>query len=892
MVAAVLRLVLPRDRREEILADLMDSHRDRLGRLDQTTARRLLWREAASLVAWRAKALLTGSGRSRRGSHRGASLRETTGPAVAQDLGQDLRFAVRSLARRPAFSLMAIAVMALGIGAPTTMFSLVDAAFLQDPEHVAEPDRLVRLHGVGGLEREVRYMGRAEVVHYAEGASALSGLAAYGGPSPVPYARAGRGVGQLDLGFVSHDYFDVLGTRMALGRDFLPEEEQAPGVHAVIVLSHGFWSRELGSDRGVVGGSLRIDDTPYTVVGVAPEGFAGVSWAEPDPDAWAPIAMYGTVARVPHMAWWEFVAGLDVTWLQAVGRLSPGATVDAAQAQLSARAESVPREAGAPEAGVLVSTSVLYQPAQEATLARLTWLFLGAVALVLVVAVANAALLLLSWTSTRSRELGIRAALGAGRVRMVRQVLVESLVLAAAGGALGVLVAFPLSGLAGDLLPFHLSASFQPGWAALAGGVVLTVLTALLAGLAPALGVSRVDPARALRSGRSGPLGARLRTALVVAQVALSVTLVSGAFLFGASALTARGQPLGFESANRLAVLVDFRARDYGAEEGRAFVDQALERLRGLPRVRAATAAYGIPFRGRWSTELPAAPGAHEGSGTFRLSLNMVSSDYFRVWGIPLVEGRALGPEDRGGGPLSIVVNETFAERYWPGQDPVGRVIERQSDRWQVVGIARDAVYRELGGETEPRAYLSLDQRWMPQTHFVIHTETDAGALAPDVRGALRELDPGLTFPWVGTMDAVLTEETARYDASAILVGLFALTALTLAAAGLYALLSFLVAHRTREIGIRIALGAGVGDVTTRMLGSLGRLVALGIGLGLGGFLLLRSFAESMVFGISTGSPVPPVLAALTLTLVGVLAAWGPTRRATRVDPLEAIREE
>lgn len=831
-------------------------------------------------------------------SRRGRSLRRGRVRLWLTELIQDLRFGARSLRARPAFATAAVLVLALGIGAPTTVFTLVDTLFFERPEHVEEPHRLLRVfrswapgEGGGALQH-------ADYVHYRENASTLAGLAAYGGGG-VASVRVGSGApDQLQLQHVSDNYFDVLGVSPALGRTFLASENETPGRDPVAVVSHGFWTRALGGDPDVVGGDMVLNGIPFTVIGVAPEGFRGISPVEEAPDAWVPLAMFGALNRIDEAdtAWWEVHPNFRSRWLDVVGRMAEGVTFASAAANLQALSGTLEDPHRDPQEGVLVSRQFLYRPAQEDTLRGLSRILLVAVGLVLLIAAANVAVLLLSRATTRYRELGIRTAMGAGRGRIVRQLVTESVLLGVVGGALGIATAFLLSDAAGSFLPLPVRTAFVPDGTVLAAAALLTLLTSVVVGLAPALHAIRLDPGDMIGDRSRGPGNRSSQGVLVVSQVALSLVLVTGAFLFARSFHAASSEDLGFDDESVLLARVDLQGLGYGDDEGRAFIREALDGLRTVPGVRAASTTNRVPFRGDWSTEFPAPDGATPNApdNTVLVGLNAVGPDYFDVMGIDIVAGRAIGPQDRPGGRPVLVVNETLAELLWPGADPVGRTFPELEEAYTVVGVARDATYYELGEEAWTQAYLPVLQRYEPVVNFLVEGqgEGDVTALVEPVQNVLRRLDPELAFGMTMTLESVVDDELARYEVSAVLVSLFGAIALALAAAGLYGVVSFTVSRRTRDIGVRMALGADRGVVARQVLGGGLKLAAAGIVLGVAGALLLGRFTEALLYGVRPSDPLPFAASCAALLAVTALACLLPARRATRVDPVEAIRTE
>jgi len=481
IVARLVSIVVPSHRRDEVLADLASSHRLRESRLGRRKADRYLYREVASLLFWRLRWW--------RGAHAARETASVTGTgsrSIGRDVVYDMRYGARALLRQPGFTLTAVAVLGLGIGAPATVFTLVNQIFLDPPEHITEPDRLIRLtrswapgQGGGALQN-------ADYVYYRDNASTLDGLAAYGEERMVAYTLDGNARDQLRVLFASDNFFDLLGVTPILGRAFLPEENRTPGTHPVVVLGHHFWKRALGGDSAIVGRTLTLGSAPYTVIGVTPEGFGAVSPIGEAPDAWVPIAMYGALTRANSTDWWERHPNMRSRWLVALGRLAPGVTFEAARANLLALGEALQFEGKSDEEGAFVQRQFLYSPRMEANLSNLSRMLLAVVGFVLAIAAANVAVLLLTRASARSREMEIRAALGAGRGRITRQIMVETLLLGILGGLLGIGLAFLLSDLAASFLPVQFVAEFRPSLKVMALASALSIATAMSVSLAPA----------------------------------------------------------------------------------------------------------------------------------------------------------------------------------------------------------------------------------------------------------------------------------------------------------------------------------------------------------------------------------------------------------------------
>ncbi|MGD2120717.1 MAG: ADOP family duplicated permease [Gemmatimonadota bacterium] len=823
-------------------------------------------------------------------------VREQRVGAGIESVIHDLRFGLRTLRRRPSFAWTAVAVLGVGIGAPSTVLTLVNDIFFQYPEQIVEPERVVRLtrsfgpgQGGGGA------IGNPDYLYYRDHTSTLSGLAAYGEFRAVAYSLDGKQHDQLDVLFVSDNYFDILGVPAYRGRTFLPEENGTPGTHPVAVVSHSFWVRAMGSDAGAVGRSILLAGAPYRVIGIAPEGFGSTSPVSRSPDVWVPIAMYGALTRASAMDWWQRVPNMKSRWLVGLGRLAPGMTYEAAKANLEALGEALEYEGKSEGEGAFLQRQFLYNPGLESTLTSLSRMLLAVVGIVFLVATFNAAVLLLSRAATRNREMGIRTALGAGRRRIARQILLETLLLGCAGGLVGLLLAYLLSDLAASLLPVQFVTEFRPDGRVLAAAAALSFLTTLGVGLLPALQSAGRDPGAGIQDRGDGPRPSRLRNTLVVGQVGLSLILVAGAILFGRSFLSARTQELGFATENQLVLQVALQELDYGPEENKAFVQDALDRIRELQGVDGAAATRMIPFQGDWSTDNEAPPGAqpNRDGNLIYTGLNAVSPGYFSLAGIPVVLGRSFERGDVGGSTPVAILNEALAEAIWPGQNPLGRALPITGDlSAEVIGVAQTASYYELGESPQPQTYLALNQFPQRSIHFLVESAGSATELAPVVQTVLREMEPRLVFRWVTTMASVVEDETARFQVSAILVAAFGLVALLLAATGLYGTVSFLVARRSRDIGIRMALGANRGRVAAEVMRFAMILTSLGLGLGLIGSVTLRRFTESLLFGIESTDPLPLLGACLVLLGVSVAAAVAPARNATRVDPVEAIRSE
>jgi len=799
----------------------------------------------------------------------------------------DIRFGLRSLKSAPATAGIAILALALGIGANTAIFSVVNGVLLK-PLPYPQPDRLVLLYASNPQAGYPRFSSSPpDFDDWRRQSRVFDGLAAMRMSSMNLTGRAEPEV--LDTGRVSADFFSLLRLRPFLGRVFRPDEDTDAGRH-VAFLSHGFWQRRFGGDPKVIGQSLSLDGESYTVVGVAPPGFDFPRKR----DLWLPLALdWAKENRGNH-------------FLSVVGRLRPGVPVGQAQAEMSGIAARLEKQYPGYDQGWGIVVLPLQQVVVEKIRPALLVL-LGVVAAVLLIACLNVANLLLARLAARGREISIRTALGAGRLRLIRQLLTESVLLALAGGALGLLLAFwgtrallalnpavipraEAIGLDGRVLVFTLA---------------LSVAAGLVFGLFPALQdpgahlhESLKEGGRAVAGGHRGRHARQLLALLEVA-IALVLLVVAGVLLHSFARLSAVDP--GFHPGGVLTLDVSPPRYKYPdpARLG-IFYRQLLERVRALPGVERAAASSPLPLSGRNNILIfevfgrPPAPADHPLTAVVR----SVSPDYFRTLGVRLVRGRLLDDHDTLEVPPSIVVNQTMAAKIWPGQDPLGQrlTFDDPTDKkalWQtVVGVVGDVKQQSLAEETSLEIDQAQAQVPAPYTTLVVRSGSDPQALATPIRRAVLGLDPDLPVFRVQTLDAVVAESLAQNRMSTALLGLFAALALVLAAVGVYGVISYSVAQRTHEMGIRMALGAARGDVLRLVIRQGMTLVAIGLGLGLLGAFFATRVISGLVFGVSPRDPVTFVLVPLALTLVALLANYLPARRATEVDPLVALRQE
>jgi len=811
-----------------------------------------------------------------------------------RNLWQDVRYGFRRLRKSPSFTALAIISLTLGIGANTAIFSLVNTVLLR-PLPVRQPEQLVQIYGTlhGGADYTIQsYLNYTD---YRDRNEVFSGVLAY---RFAPLSLSHGGANERVWGYLaSGNYFDVLGVQPVLGRGFLPEEDRTPGSHPVVVLSYGCWQRRFAADPSIVGRAIALNGHKFTVVGVAPEKFLGTEIAYA-PEMWVPMMMAKEIE--PGSAWLNSRSDDN---LFAVGRLKPGVTVAQAEQSLAALTLQLGKEHPADNEGRGVSllTPGLFIPDIRNSVIGFTGILMAVVALVLLLACVNLANLLLARATERRKEIAIRLALGASRFRLVRQLLTESVLLSLAGGAGGLLLAAWINDLvAATKLPTDIALNFELhlDWRVLLFTLGLSLLTGVVFSLLPALQSSRADLLPALKD--EGSMGgfrrSRLRNTLVVVQVALSLVLLVCAGLIVRGLQAAQSMRPGFNPENAVALSFDVGLQGYDEQKGRDFQRQVLERARALPGVRSAALVYNLPLSINYNSSTIYAEGQPTGSSS-QLPLaipNYISPNYFQTMGINL-RGRDFTTQDNKTETRVAVVNETFARRFFPDGEAIGKRFNfggPDDPFWEIVGVAADGKYETLGESQKPAFYRPLLRDYNTTITLVARTAGDPRSLIAALRREVQALDPTLPLFGVKTLTEHMQVPLFPARMAAIVLGSFGVLALVLAAIGIYGVMSYVVAGRTREIGVRMALGAQAADVLKMVVMQGMKLVLFGVGLGLLGAFALTRLMSSLLYGVSATDPVTYGGVAILLAGVALFACLIPARKATKVDPMVALRYE
>jgi predicted permease len=807
---------------------------------------------------------------------------------------QDLRYSLRTLFKRPGFTLVVVTTLALGIGANATIFTWIKAVLLASLPGIEQPEKLVEIWGAT-RNNSALSSSYVDYLDYRDQNAVLSGLIAHQ-VLPLNLGRSEKPE-RVWGAIVSGNYFDVLGIKPLIGRTFLPEEDRTPNTHPVVVIGYGLWERRFGADSNVLGRTITLNEHDFTVIGVAPKEF-GSPFAGLALDVWTPVMMKDYVAR-PHFS----LTDRGSRWLMVMGRLKPGATVPQAQANIAAIASHLEHEYPQTneQLGVAVY-SVMQSPfSLKQNMRPALAILMAAVGVVLLIACANVANLLLARAASRSKEIAVRLALGGSRGRLVRQMLTESFVLASLGATLGLAIAFwTTRSLAAFLPPYANRASFdiRPDAAVFAFTLALTVITTLLFGLAPTLHASKQDLVTAMKDNTAtvgrGSRKVSLRHALVIAQVALSMVALISAGLFVRSLREAYKADLGFDPHGVLLASFDPFLSGYDESRGREFYRRLVERVRTVPGIESATLARRLPLTdgGIAFAAVTIDGNAPAKDEDMRLNYETVGPQYFQTMRIPFVHGRDFEERDREGAPGVVIINETMARRYWPRDDALGRRLKLTKDWLVIVGVAKDVKNRSLNEAPQPFLYLPLLQDYRSNMILVARTAVEPEKMFQPVRAEVAALDPEIPMFDAKTLEEHVGISLFLQRMAATLLSIFGLLALSLAAIGLYGVMAYSVSQRTRELGIRISVGAKRRDIFKLILGQGLALSIVGLVGGLVAALAVTRLTANLLYGISATDPVTFIVIAVLLLCVTLMACFFPARRATRVDPMIALRAE
>jgi putative ABC transport system permease protein len=864
-------------RRESVLQDIEEELRSHVEMATEENLRRGLPPEEARASA------LKSFGNPGRSTELGYDVR---GGGWLEDLWQDLRYGARMLRKQPGFTLIAVLTLALGIGANTAIFSVVNALLLR-PLPFPDAERLVWVEEVSKQTNTSQAAWGGHFLAWQEHSQTLAGIAQIDSATwPL------TGVGEperVDVGRIPASFLPMLGVQPLIpGRNFSAVED-SPGGARVAILSHGLWQRRFGGAQDIVGRSVTLNDASFTVIGVLPANFRFFYRF----DVWVPLALDPQAE----------LAGEKRSYQSTVARLKPGVSLEQARMELDTLLQRY--EMTRPEGKSRIDSRTRLVSLQEHFLGerrRPLLVLLGAVALVLLIACANVANLLLARAVTRQKELAIRAALGAGRLRLVRQMLTECLLLAATGGVAGLLLAAWLTSLLGSLNSTDTFgelgqlAAITIDWRVLSFTLLISLVTGLLCGLLSALQLSRPDLSGSLKEGgRGSSFHSRgLRNALMVSEVALAIVLLIGAGLLIRSFVKLLDVNPGYQAENLLTARLVLPPRYRDNPQRVQFYEQVLQRLAALPGVTSVGATSHLPLTGynmgstlRVEGRTPQ-PGEQEpGAPVAR-----VNADYFRTMGISLRAGRLLNDGDTESAPSVALLSETLARKLFPSADPLGKRLAVGGLNATIIGVVSDIRYTGLDGEVEQAVYLSYRQLPRAGMALVLRSAMEPSSLAPALRNALQEIDPALPVYDVMTMNERLSKSVAARRFNLLLLGGFAALALLLAGVGVYGVISYVVTGRTHEVGIRMALGAQSVDVLRLFIKQGMALVLLGVGLGLLAAFALTRVMESLLFGLSATDPLTFATVAFLLIAVAFLACYLPARRATKVDPVVAMRYE
>jgi putative ABC transport system permease protein len=808
---------------------------------------------------------------------------------------QDLRYGIRVLAKRPGFTIIAVLALALGIGATTAIFSVVNAVLLR-PLPYSEPERLALIWTYFGPDLPQNWVSGPEFIDMKERSETFEDFAAMTWPS---LSLTGTGdPEQVQCGAVTANLFPLLGVAPAQGRAFT-EEEDKPNAERVVILSHGFWQRRFASDPNILGQAVSLDGQNATVVGIMPPGFGVLPPDAQSPrniELWVPMALdLKQLNRGNH-------------GFRVVGRVKSGVTLEQAQAEMSAIAEQLDKEFYNFGFGINV---VPFHGHVVRNIRLALVILLAAVGVVLLIACANVANLLLTRAVAREKEIAVRIALGAGRWRLIRQLLTESVVLAFIGGVLGLLLAFiglrALIALAPESLPRIDEAGIDSG--VLLFTLATSLLTGIIFGLVPAFQASKTDLNESLKEGARGSGGAlrgsRSRSTLVIAEVAMALMLLSGAGLLIRSFIRLQDVKPGFNPENLLTVRLRLPQSRYSdAAQLAPFYQQLIERVRALPGVEAIGAISHLPLSGSYmsgTVTVEEALASDPQNASFEADRRIISPDYFRAMGITLLNGRAFTDQDGQGAPPVAIIDESFARRFWPNQDPVGKRVKlgggQSPNPWMtIVGVVAHVKHYSLNAAGREFIYYPYLQSPARSMYLAVRASGDPTAITSAVRGEVNSIDPAQPVSEVRSMRGLVYTSMAQQRFNMTLFTIFAVVALILASVGVYGVMSYSVTQRTHEIGLRMALGAQQNQILKMIVRQGLTLVLLGVGIGLivtvALTMIFTRYISSMLYEVKSTDLTTFAAVAAVLATVAVIASYIPARKATRVDPMIALRYE
>jgi predicted permease len=831
---------------------------------------------------------------------RGAKLRKRI--RLMGTLWQDVRYGTRVLLKRPGLTAMAVLTLALGIGLNTAIFSLFNAAILR-PLPVPDPSRVVNLYaGIEG-ERSSGVFSYPDFADCRDQNGVFSAMAARAGGHVLLGGAEGSQSARpewLEANLVSANYFDLLGATPAAGRTFLPEEDQTPGAHPVAILNYGFWQRRFGGESAMVGKTITLNAVPYTVIGIAPRDFVG---ADPEvPDVWVPLMMASNVQGGPAP-----FSNREGGWLFAIARMKPQVTLGQAQAEMSVLASRfhAKDDARPRRATIQVVPGSFLAPREQSDLVPFAILAMAAVGLVMFIACANVANLQLARGVARQKEMGIRTSLGASRGRLVRQLAVESLLLAGTAGVVGLFLAWWASEIALQTAnppgARVLSLQVSPDWRVGLYLFGICVFTGIVSGLLPALRVSRQDPLIAVRvdgNAASYRKGSRLRGALVTGQVAMSLFLLIAAGLLVRALGKAQNTNPGFDTAHVAALSVDLHVRGYDAVRKTAFYRELLDGVRSAPGVRSSALCSTVPLGTSFAQTNLMAEGKEPAPAQPIpvLNFNVVSPGFFDTLGIRLLRGREFTPQDIGSGARVAVVSESLAKQFWPGEEALGKRFRmgRKSPLYEVTGVAADVRNVYLWSSDLPYLYLPNTAENIgdySDFRILVRTGGDIKTLIAGLPALAHEQDPAV--PAEATpLSANLAKWIWPSQIGAAISAALGLLALLLASVGITSVTAFAVTQRTREIGIRMALGAQPDGVVRLLVTQAGKLVAIGVVIGIAAAVAMCRILSGFLYGISAVDGITFAGVTILMVAVALVACYIPARRATRVDPMIALRYE